>query len=398
MLLLPNGCRCSPINVHPKNWNEKGAQLSPDWYIHYRFYDPVREKPKQVILKNMNRFKDLDQRRVLTKTLLEGEIDRLRKGYNPFHSTIETSDRPSMLINKNTPFITALLKAYENLDKAPSTRSDIASVIRGVARAATCLRIDDVQISCVTRMHLKQILAVCKTVVPGWSPNRFNKYRSYLKILFGELIEYEATEIDPLARIKKQKTVKKIRPILSQEERLLVSNHLKEKYPSFWRFIQIFFHSGARESELIMVRESDVDLKNQRFKITIKKGSGYNEVWKTIKDISLPFWTEILSEAKQGEYLFSRRLKPGAGPINAAQISRRWRAHVKSPKEKGGLGISADFYSLKHLHTTEVVEMLSIQDAAKHNSHSSTRMVTQVYDVRNHQRLDSLVKGLRNEL
>jgi site-specific recombinase XerD len=89
--------------------------------------------------------------------------------------------------------------------------------------ASANLGLDFIPISKVTRKHFKQILIECKNVVTGWSPKRLNKYRAYLKILFGELIEYEATEIDPFVKIKRQKTIKRLRSILTQEERSLIN-------------------------------------------------------------------------------------------------------------------------------------------------------------------------------
>jgi len=30
-----------PPSIHPFNWNQQGASLALDWYIKYRFYDPI---------------------------------------------------------------------------------------------------------------------------------------------------------------------------------------------------------------------------------------------------------------------------------------------------------------------------------------------------------------------
>jgi hypothetical protein len=64
---------------------------------------------------------------------------------------------------------------------------------------------------------------------------------------------------------------------------------------------------------------------------------------------------------------------------------------------KKKIGIEADFYSLKHLHTTEVVDMLSEKEAASHNEHTSTAMVVGIYDVRGESRRHGKVKTLKNK-
>lgn len=79
MINLPNGCKCSKISVHPKNWQSKSAKTTTDWYLSYRFYHPEYPQPKQVMVKGMNHFKELSQRQEATKTLLSQELDKLLK-------------------------------------------------------------------------------------------------------------------------------------------------------------------------------------------------------------------------------------------------------------------------------------------------------------------------------
>ena len=71
------------------------------------------------------------------------------------------------------------------------------------------------------------------------------------------------------------------------------------------------------------------------------------------------------------DYVFSKGLKPGSGQIRADQITRRWRRHVKGKVEKGGLGVTADFYSLKHLNLDETAAVLDSKDASAMASHNT---------------------------
>jgi integrase len=372
MLLLPNGCSCSNISVYPKNWRTSKASMEKGWYINYRFYDPTRPKPKQVMVRGMNEYTERDARRAATETLLNHEIDLLmNQGYNPFVGDCVYPDYGEGMVDPNTPFIKAMYQVHRMINRSKTTKSDIKSVIRGVEKAAVRLSMTTIAIRNITRRHFKQIFVECEKVVPGWSPHRFNKYRSYLKIIFNELMEFEATQVDPMSGIKKLRTVKKLRAVLTREQRQLVNDHLLKKSYPFWRFMQIFFHSGARETELLSVKKTDVDIEGQRYKVLIKKGAQHTEVWKVIKDIALPLWEEIYNAAGDSDYLFSRGLQPGAALIRADQITRRWRTHVKAPKSKGGLEISADFYSLKHLNLDETSAALSAADAAKMASHTT---------------------------
>jgi integrase len=188
------------------------------------------------------------------------------------------------------------------------------------------------------------------------------------------------------------KQVKRIRETLTAEERKTVAEHLEKNHPEFWRFVNVFFHSGARESELMRLKGKDVNLQDQTFKVTVLKGSSPEEVRKVIKTIALPFWIVALNECKPDEYVFSKGLKPGNTAISSNQITRRWLRHVKK-----ALGIKADFYSLKHANTSEVVDLLSDEDAAKLNSHKGTGMVVKIYDTKRKDRQTERLKKINNK-
>ena len=86
---------------------------------------------------------------------------------------------------------------------------------------------------------------------------------------------------------------------------------------------------------MVLVKYEDVDLQKQRFKIVVKKGQVYKEVWKTIKDVAVQYWIEAMKGANKGQYLFSKGLKPGDYAINSEKITRRWKDHTK-----GKLGVT----------------------------------------------------------
>jgi hypothetical protein len=86
----------------------------------------------------------------------------------------------------------------------------------------------------------------------------------------------------------------------------------------------------------------------------------------------------------QPVYLFSRRQKPGLTIINEEQISRRWLERIKHKPELGN--VTADFYALKHLNSTETRTIAGAQAAAAQNSHKSEAMVVNIYDVHREER------------
>ncbi len=387
MITLPNGCTCSKLSVSPKNWQSKSASIGTDWFIIYRFYDPRYLKPKQVMVKGMNRYKELDERQEATKKSLAEELEKLVKGeLNPFNR-VSNIKAGNVDLRSEMPIIEALKLANQKVTVSAPTQRDLKYLLIHLEKAVKVLGLQTYHISKVTRKTVKMLLEEISS-----TPDRFNKNRSYLMILFSELCEAEAIEANPLRDIKKKKVTKHLRDVLSPEERITVNQYLEEKYPSFHRFLHIFFHSGARISELLRVTESDMDLKNQRYKVIVQKGRNYTQVWKTIKDVAMPYWLSVMEECVKGDFIFSVGLKPGAKQIQPYQVTKRWYRLVKKK-----IGIAADFYSLKHLHTTEVVDLLGEKEAAKHNEHTSTAMVVGIYDVKQGSRKHNKIKNLDNK-
>lgn len=400
---LDNGCFCSTPKVFPDNWMTKDATTDRDWYIYYRFYDPLitgtnrKIKPHLEIIKGMNSYKNLKVRREICKELIANELELLqKKGYNPATEQYIVEEEVFYEVHPSTPFIKALKKAMEKVTGVKGTLTDMNCVIRGVEKAATKLRFTELPINQVSRKHIKAILEACGAINKRFSASRHNKYRAYLMRLFKELVAMEAIDINPIRDVQMKTETKKIRLTLTREQRGQINEKLKKERYEFWRFLQIFFHSGSRETELMKVQGKHIDLAGQRCLYTIMKGREIREVWRPIKNVILELWQEAMVNCGPDDYLFSRKLVPGAVHIRPDQITRRWMKYVKGPVNKGGMNIQADFYSLKHLNLDETTELLGIDDAAKMAGHTSTVITMSTYAVGEKARQAERLKKVNN--
>lgn len=394
MLNLPNGCSSSELAVFPKNWKSQSASVRKFWYIHYRFYDPRQQvKSKQVFIKRMNKFSDPSLRRQATQALIDDELDLLKnEGYNPIIGAKQPPIDESCPIEIHTPIIQALELANKELDISEKTRKLIRSYLVHIQKATDKLKLSAIAIGSIKRKHMLLILKRCERM-NNWTGNTFNSYRAHLMMLFKKLVEFEAIDQNPVRDISKRKTVRRIRATIPADKRKMIDEYLKSNHYTFWRFMHIFFHSGARESELLRLKVKDVDIVAQRYKMEVKKGSEAHEANRTIKDIARQLWEEVLAEGQPDDFVFSRGLKPGPASIRPDQITRRWRKHIKQNKD---LNVMEDFYSLKHLNTTQTVDILSEQDAAAMNAHKSTAMVVKIYDTNQAERQHEKLKRVTN--
>lgn len=443
MKSLPGGCQRSDLTVSPKNWKSDKAKIKQPWRIIYRFYDPAFKGTalwgKQIPIKGMNIYHTLAQRQAITAGLLADELDLLdNQGYNPITKKFtapaagidvnvlmgKASIEPAE-ISPDSTLMDALQEAFKIAKLEEDTRTDIRSTLKYFGLSATMLRKHSTPVKEIRKKDVESILDNCanlhvEKLVKNekgvkelrrerkvWNANQFNHYRKYLSILFSVLEDkLEIIDSNPVEKIPKQEPEVEADPteqkkkILTVGQRIAVNEHIAETDPDFRRFLDIFFHSGARRSEMMKVQGKHVDLQGQRFRVLIKKRKKKAWVWKTIKDIALPLWAEALAGCGPEDFVFSKGLVPGPKSINPKQITRRWLLHVKKK-----LGLDVNFYWLKHTHTSEMNDILidfemaeqaAVEETAEHNSHTSGAMVVSIYDVKRDKRKHNRVKAVNN--
>jgi hypothetical protein len=390
MILLISGCSYSDFVVHPADW-KTCARITGPWYIFYRFYDPAfRNTPKwglKVTIKGMNRATNLTDRRRLTIDLIKNETEHLHAGNNPITNANPAS---AGAISPNTSLIDALTWAAKEIPVEPNTRKDLRSILKYVGQAAAAVNLRTLPIGQARRLHVRALLnqvgkvkkhtpVTSKGKPTGqtrdtWTASNFNFYRANLGVLFNYLMENDVIEANPALNLKKAKATRRVREVLQDDQRPLVDAYLAGKDPAFHRFLHIFYHQLTREVELLRVKGKDVNLKIQKFKRLQKKGREFKEDYPTIPDIAVPYWEKALEGCGPNDYVFSRGLKPGKAMIRPEQIARRWR------KVKKALGITADFYSNKHLKASALAEEIGDKPTSEQMGHAGTGMLIKFYD------------------
>lgn len=389
---LPNECWCSDFAVHPKNWNTKSADVQCTWYISYRFYDPRiidesgRMKPKQVIIKGLNDLKTLTEKQQAIKILMEDELELIRdRGYNRITKQFNLPEEREITEFSLLP--AALDWAYDQIKTGHETMLNIKSCKNRVKEVTVELKYDRMELKDIKTRHVRRILNAC-TEKYKLSNESFNHYRTYLIILFKELLRNDAVDYNPVLNIEKKSLLKKLKQLLTHDERKKINEHFLATNIYFYRFVHVFFHSGARPVELLRLKKEDIDLDHLCYKVIIKKGKLYEEQLRPIKEVSKSFWLAQYDECAAGHYLFGSRLKPGAKKGTRDYITKKWQREVKRDMK-----INKDLYSLKHLNLDETAAILDVDAASKMAGHTSTVITMKHYLVNEKEReMDRLRK------
>ncbi len=409
-------CSYTDVWVSPDNWKTitGKAALKKSWYVQCNFFDPnFKEKyPKGFpYRKKLNKFQTLELRKAAAQLYLD-EIPKLfeEKSYNPItkqymlpeQKTVETA-KLNPDLNSADAIELAWDKILESALKNKAKRNtnpfpDVKQAKNRFVKALKELHFDSIAIKDLKLSEVKETLSYLN--LPDAS---YNKFLSYMAKIFTELFEYGCVETNPFKLFKKKSIVTKIREVLQEDDFADVMEFLEEHYYEFYRYGMIFHMSGARTTELFLVQKKDVDLKNQEYKVLIKKGDQYVEEVKVIMIDALPFWREVIKECKSEEdYLFSKGLKPGKVAIAARQISIRWRRHVKIKfKTLFNREITADFYALKHLFLDKLdSKQYQISNAPDNlaqtmASHRSPNITNRVYLVHKKKRERDFLKTIK---
>jgi len=417
---LSNGCKFTQPYINPSNWESSKASVKRDWFIKFTFHHPVRGV-MEVKWRAGNKYKTLHARQDAARQLLIDTIDDLKNGLNPFTGKIEpiasdpievdsNTDNSTRIAGKEDETITrksdllfSLEWAYKKATWVHKAKIDIGGYMTRVYPAIRILKYHDLSIEDITPQHIDTILEKTYTIAKGfhpitkketvfkWSNYQKNRAKDYLSMHFNIFKKKKILLTNPCHGLE-DLPWKTADPIgFTQEQREIIDTHLWKRDPDFATFINIFFHSSARETELLLVQDIGVHLENNIVENTVLKGGQNAPVTITIKEIAKQFWERALKECKPGQYLFSRGFRPGDKPIRPDNINKRWRKYVVEE-----LGINVRPYELKHTNLTDLVDKFGSEAAAAAANHTTEEMVKRIYDLRKRQRSHETIKTADN--
>ena len=353
--------------VNPTNWESSKCSLKKDWYIHYRIHTDQGSKLR--IVKGMNHLKTWELRHACTKDLLRKELEKLQQ---PAATPAIIPSQTSVVHYKD--FKEGLLDML-NRKRKTCVKRHCNNIETLVERFMTTAERKGIQLTFgeVTRQNCLLILDSIEDYYPC-SDKTYNRYVKDVGNLFGMLDYYEFIKYNPFQKIVKKTVEVEARRVASPDERKMIDKYLYEHHYGFWRFTNIFFSSGARETELCRMETADIHLKERIFKVWVYKGRSKRQEIKPILPEAYRHWAEVVALAKK--HPFGPNFEPGNCPVNVDQVSKTWKRLVKDELKLGYI----DFYSLKHLHTDLMAENHGIELAQQLDNHKDVK-TTSIYAV-----------------
>jgi len=203
----------------------------------------------------------------------------------------------------------------------------------------------------------------------GLSNSTFNRYITYLNVIFNFGVDFEYIEKNPMAAWRKHvmKREKTRELEITLEDIQAIYNHAA---PHVQKVIKLVFNTGCRpsQSELLKIRYSDVDYANERVRIRGTKTARSDRYVRLLPE----FLNEIKEWEKEAkcEYIIEFRGKPVKGYANA------FRNAVK----KSGIGKDVVPYHLRHFFaSTLLAGKADIKAVSSLMGHSGPGMLFKTY-------------------
>ena len=212
----------------------------------------------------------------------------------------------------------------------------------------------------------------------GNSPQTHNNYLIFLRMFSRWLLERRYIKTDPTAGMRAfpKRLITKERTIIPQDiiEQIGAWTDIHDPHMHF--ACLMLYYTFVRPQELCRLKVRDFDL--QRSVLTVPGSASKN---KTTQSVTLPkkvvaYGIKIgVFSAPMGDYVFSRKLRPGKEKIDPKIFRDHWAKIRKALKLKE----EYKFYSLKDTGITymlrqNVVAPVNVKDQARHSSLSITEI------------------------
>lgn len=268
--------------------------LTKPWFVYF----DVTDHSTGITLRKqfrggINYSSELKDRLILGNELRKFWQERLKQGWSPF--PFSAAGNLSKM-----KFCEALDWALAKCVTATKTKLGYGCTVNYFKTAAKKLNLHNALITGIKRQHIKLMLDQIKED-RKWSNHAYNKNTTYLCGVLSRLVEYDIIDHNPAHNIKKQPVAETdFYEPLTEEEKIIIRDHLTNIHPSFFTYLMLIYHTGIRPKECLALKISDVHL-NKNLIIIKPDIKEENSKTKSIRMVPLnKFISDLLRQHIEG--------------------------------------------------------------------------------------------------
>lgn len=366
------------------------GKLDQDWYVYFEILNDAGAFEKFKIRVNINRIKNLKDRKAYGIALVTKVNELLMRGINPLEAKAIPRDPvhdPGEEI-RMMRIIDGLKWAKEKHDASmgPTTRNEYRNILVHIYKGITDIGYSNLTVGEFRKAHLRVVMDHVQQE-RKLSNNRYNTFIECLRGVYKEFVRYDAFDVSPISQFEHKKEAEaKSFEKLTDTEKKIVYDHLKKVYPEFLTYFLLIYHTALRPKELMALQISNFYLQEEAFKISPEETVILkNEVHSKTKTrvsryVAIPGEAMELLLAMELEkfpkeyYIFSRGFKPGPFVQQRKRATEIWAREVIK-----NLGIDKKMYGGKGLGLGDKVKSGVPIEALKNQAGHTDQKMTEVY-------------------
>lgn len=406
------------VDYKPARLYPLKAKLADDWYVYYEIYSEEEHTfiPMPKVRVNINRIKDLKDKKIYGANLVKAVDSLLKRGITPDVYQQQPFDKEGNLLDpgediRRLPIIAGLKWAFEERSKEvqPNTVKDYRSVLKYVNPAIEKIGYSKITVGQFRKGHLRKVMDLIQKE-EGISDNRYNTYVENLQGLYKAFKRNDVFDVSPIAFFeRKDEEDPEPTETLTPEERRKVFDYFLKVNPGFLHYFLCLYHTALRPKEIVALQISNYYEAEACFRLHPKetvvvhgKEERKTKGKKRARYIPIPpelygiMKAKNLSQFPAEWYVFGKGFDPGSVNIARKVATDYWKKHVK-----GILKIDKDLYSLKYSGIDDKLENKVSRDAIRGQAGHETKQMTEIYGSKvnkmNQQEINEKSKGFLEE-
>ena len=305
------------------NYYPAVLKMNGRWYVEFYQTNPsTGQKTRFREYHQMNRIKDLTQRKKIGMDLARKINELLPYGY-PF---VKVHDDSKFISLSDAIDLTMEIKSRSDRKKTVSTYQSVVHSFQNFIRLKKIETISADKFGQTEAMQFMDHITLTKKP----APRTYNNYISFMKSLFGELLERGYIQKNPWRTLKKSKIIDKNRRMLDENEVKTIFDSAYTTDKMLTLSIFLLYYCFIRPGEQRLMKVNMIDLKNGLINLPGYLTKNKKSETVTIPSVMMPYFDILkFDEWHPEDYIFGKGCLPHPDtPIGVNTLGEKHRTMV----------------------------------------------------------------------